>query len=37
VLMSSPNRKTADAPWRERCNEVFCELRSYLAGATVAS
>lgn len=37
VVMSSPHRKGADASWRERCNEVFCELRSYLAGAVVAS
>ncbi len=37
VLMSSPHRKGADASWRERCNEVFCELRSYLAGAVVAN
>jgi serine/threonine protein kinase len=35
VLMSSPHRKSADSHWRERCNEVFCELRSYLAGAVV--
>jgi hypothetical protein len=35
--MSSPHRKSADPAWRERCNEVFCELRSYLAGAVVAS
>jgi eukaryotic-like serine/threonine-protein kinase len=32
VLMSSPHRKSAEAGWRDRCNEVFCELRSYLAG-----
>jgi serine/threonine-protein kinase len=37
VLMSSPHRKGTEAPWRERCNEVFCELRSYLAGVVVAS
>lgn len=37
VLMSSPHRKSNDPAWRERCNEVFCELRSYLAGAVVAS
>jgi serine/threonine-protein kinase len=36
VLMSSPHRKTNDPSWRERCNEVFCDLRSYLA-ATVVS
>jgi eukaryotic-like serine/threonine-protein kinase len=32
VLMSSPHRKAADPLWRDRCTEVFCELRSYLAG-----
>lgn len=37
VMMSSPHRKGSDAYWRERCNEVFCELRSYLAGAVVSS
>lgn len=37
VLMSSPHRKSSDGAWRDRCNEVFCELRSYLAGAVVAS
>jgi len=36
VLMSSPHRKSADASWRERCNEVFCELRSYLAGVIIS-
>ncbi|MSQ94566.1 MAG: serine/threonine protein kinase [Gemmataceae bacterium] len=36
VLMSSPHRKSADQAWRERCSEVFCELRSYLAGAVVS-
>ena len=37
VVMSSPHRRGADADWRERCNEVFCELRSYLAGAVVVN
>lgn len=37
VLMSSPHRKSTDPHWRERCNEVFCELRSYLAGAVVSN
>jgi serine/threonine-protein kinase len=37
VLMTSPHRKSADAHWRERCNEVFCELRSYLAGAVLVN
>ena len=36
VLMSSPHRKAGDPTWRERCAEVFCELRSHLA-ATVVS
>ncbi|MBI1830939.1 MAG: serine/threonine protein kinase [Planctomycetes bacterium] len=37
VVMSSPHWRSADAAWRERCNEVFCELRSYLAGAVVTN
>jgi serine/threonine protein kinase len=37
VLMSSPNRKGSDAYWRERCGEVFCELRSYLAATVVVN
>lgn len=37
VAMSSPHRKSSDPHWRERCNEVFCELRSYLAGAIVSN
>jgi serine/threonine protein kinase len=37
VLMSTPHRKSSDGTWRERCNEVFCELRSYLAGAIVSN
>jgi serine/threonine-protein kinase len=38
VLMSSPERKgSANPQWRERCGEIFCELRSYLAGAVVTS
>jgi serine/threonine-protein kinase len=37
VLLTSPGRKSIDAVWRERCNEVFCELRSYLAGAVVST
>jgi serine/threonine protein kinase len=35
VLMSSPHRRAAEPCWRERCSEVFCELRSYLAGVAV--
>lgn len=37
VLMTSPHRRGADPHWRERCGEVFCELRSYLAGAVVTN
>ncbi len=37
VLMTSPHRKSVDPMWRERCNQVFCELRSYLAGAVVSN
>jgi serine/threonine-protein kinase len=37
VLMTSPERKAGDPHWRERCNDVFCELRSYLAGAVVST
>jgi eukaryotic-like serine/threonine-protein kinase len=37
VLMSSPNAKASDGLWRERCGEVFCDLRSYLAASVVAS
>lgn len=36
VLMSSPHRKAADPRWRDRCAEVFCELRSYLAASVVS-
>ncbi len=36
VIMRAVDRKTAlTAAWRERCNVLFCELRSYLAGASV--
>ena len=36
VRMSSPdNRAAKSAVWRERCGKIFCELRGYLAGATV--
>jgi serine/threonine protein kinase len=37
VLMRSPHRKSADPHWRERCNQLFCELRSYLAGVVVSN
>ncbi len=37
VHMTSPDRKTSVNPaWRERCTQIYCELRSYLAGASVA-
>jgi eukaryotic-like serine/threonine-protein kinase len=36
VLMSSPDRKAAlTAAWRNRCGQIFCELRGYLAGSSV--
>ena len=36
VLMTAPDRKTSvNAAWRERCAQIYCELRSYLAGASV--
>jgi hypothetical protein len=36
VLMTAPDRKTsANTAWRDRCTEIYCELRSYLAGASV--
>ncbi len=37
VLMSSPHRQSADPAWRERCSDLFCELRSYLAGSVVSN
>jgi serine/threonine-protein kinase len=38
VLMSSPDRKVALSPgWRDRCDQIYCELRSYLAGASVGN
>jgi serine/threonine-protein kinase len=38
VVMSSPDRKAAMHPtWRDRCGQIFCELRGYLAGASVGS
>jgi serine/threonine-protein kinase len=36
VIMSSPDRRALQsAHWREHCNHIYCELRSYLAGSTV--
>jgi eukaryotic-like serine/threonine-protein kinase len=37
VFMRSPHRKSEDPHWRDRCNALFCELRSYLAGVVVAN
>jgi serine/threonine-protein kinase len=37
VLLSSPNSRTSDERWRERCNEVFCNLRCYLAANVVGN
>jgi serine/threonine-protein kinase len=35
VQMTSPDRKSAvNAAWRERCTQIYCELRSYLAGTS---
>ena len=37
VLMTAPDRKTsANTAWRDRCAQIYCELRSYLVGASVA-
>jgi serine/threonine-protein kinase len=37
VLLTSPDRRTSvNSAWRDRCSEIFCELRSYLAGAALA-
>jgi serine/threonine-protein kinase len=36
VIMRAVDKKTAMNPaWRDRCNQLFCELRGYLAGASV--
>ena len=38
VRMSSPDQRAANSPiWRERCSQIFCELRGYLAGASVGT
>lgn len=38
VVMTSPDRHAAvSAAWRERCGQIFCELRSYLCGSSVMS
>lgn len=37
VVMSSPDKKAAQSgSWRERCNQIFVELRGYLAGNSVS-
>ena len=37
LIMRAIDQKTALSPvWRDRCNQLFCELRGYLAGASVA-
>jgi serine/threonine protein kinase len=37
VVMSSPDKKAfLSASWRDRCNQIFVELRGYLAGSSVA-
>lgn len=36
VIMSAPDKKTgASSDWRHRCNQIFCDLRGYLAGSNV--
>lgn len=36
VVMNAIDKKTSLLPvWRERCQQTYCELRSYLVGATV--
>jgi eukaryotic-like serine/threonine-protein kinase len=38
VVMTSPDGKSStSAPWRDRCSQVYVELRSYLAGITIAN
>jgi serine/threonine-protein kinase len=38
VIMRALDSKTALNPaWRERCDALFCELRGYLAGASLSS
>jgi serine/threonine protein kinase len=37
VVMSSPDKKSLlTSSWRERCNQIFVELRGYLAGSSVS-
>jgi eukaryotic-like serine/threonine-protein kinase len=36
VLMTAPDHKAAvNTAWRDRCAQIYCELRSYLVGASV--
>ncbi len=36
VMMRSPDRRAVISPsWRRRCDQIFCDLRAYLAGASV--
>ncbi len=36
VVMTSPDKKSfLSATWRERCNQIYVELRGYLAGSSV--
>ena len=38
VVMTSPDGKSPSSPlWRDRCSTVYVELRSYLAGSTIAN
>jgi serine/threonine-protein kinase len=38
VVMSSPDSKSpTNAVWRDRCGQVYVELRGYLAGSTIAN
>ena len=37
VIMRALDKKTSlTQAWRDRCNQLFCELRGYLAGASVS-
>jgi eukaryotic-like serine/threonine-protein kinase len=36
VMMRSPDRRAiVSQSWRRRCDQIFCDLRAYLAGASV--
>jgi len=32
VLMRSPHQAYADKNWRDRCSQIYCDLRGYLMG-----